>query len=227
MGGLCYFCVYSQCMQDAVSKDMVSKWIRAWTLSRKLPPPLDFGSGFKVDVGYDKQKTRYVFPELNDDFIRLANCIKEPWVFLKVCALPADVKKSVPEKWKIQPQGYMMCCFKRMHIPDRSLQADYRLERDTDDPEISVVRVYTQEDELACIGRLVIVDDLAVYDRVLTDEKHRRKGLATVVMKELEQIALAKGISKNFLVATEEGRLLYEALGWKLYSVYTSIALND
>lgn len=213
-------------MQDAVSKDMVSKWIRAWALSRKLPAPLDFASGFKVNVGYEKQKTRYVFPELNEDFIRLAKGIQEPWIFLKVCALAADVKKSVPEKWKIQPQGYMMCCFKRMHIPDRSLHADYRLERDIDDPDVSVVRIYTQEDEPASIGRLVIIDDLAVYDRISTDEKHRRKGLATVVMKELEQIALAKGISKNFLVATEEGRVLYEALGWTLYSVYTSIVLH-
>jgi hypothetical protein len=44
-------------------------------------------------------------------------------------------------------------------------------------------------------------------------------------MKELEKIALSKGISKNFLVATEEGKPLYESLGWKLYCLYTSIVI--
>lgn len=44
-------------------------------------------------------------------------------------------------------------------------------------------------------------------------------------MKELEKIALSKGVSKNFLVATEQGKSLYESLGWELYSLYTSIVI--
>jgi hypothetical protein len=44
-------------------------------------------------------------------------------------------------------------------------------------------------------------------------------------MKQLEQIALSKEVSQNFLVATEEGKSLYESLGWELYSLYTSIVI--
>ena len=46
-----------------------------------------------------------------------------------------------------------------------------------------------------------------------------------MVMIELDQIALSKGVFKNFLVATEEGRPFYQTLGWELYSLYTSIVI--
>jgi predicted GNAT family acetyltransferase len=81
--------------------------------------------------------------------------------------------------------------------------------------------------EQAAIGRLIVVDDVAVYDRVITEEEHRRKGLASIVLAKLEEIALSKGVSNNFLVATQQGKLLYESLGWKLYSSYTSIVIPD
>jgi len=47
------------------------------------------------------------------------------------------------------------------------------------------------------------------------------------LMRELENIALAKGVSKNFLIATEEGKFLYESLGWEVYSLYTSIVMVE
>ncbi|ULT26006.1 GNAT family N-acetyltransferase [Sphingobacterium sp. E70] len=83
----------------------------------------------------------------------------------------------------------------------------------------------TKDGELASIGRLVIVDDLAVYDRISTEENHKRKGLATFLIKELEQIALSKNVHRNFLVATEQGKLLYQSLGWKICSLYTSVVI--
>ena len=87
------------------------------------------------------------------------------------------------------------------------------------------MKIITENGEFASIGRVVIVGDLAIYDRIFTESNHQRKGLATMVMKELEQIALSKGVFKNFLVATEEGRPFYQSLGWELYSLYTSIVI--
>ncbi|WP_100074433.1 GNAT family N-acetyltransferase [Chryseobacterium camelliae] len=77
----------------------------------------------------------------------------------------------------------------------------------------------------AAIGTLIIVDGIAVYDRIVTQERHRRKGLARKIMAVLEDMALSEGIQYNFLVATEQGRSLYELLGWKLYSIYTSVVI--
>jgi hypothetical protein len=73
-------------MEKCISPEIIEKWLTAWSLSRELPLPVTFKSGFKVDVGDEKQKTRYVFPELNDDFIQLSKIIDEPFIFLKVCA---------------------------------------------------------------------------------------------------------------------------------------------
>lgn len=211
-------------MANSVSSDILEKWLNAWSLSRELPLPTKFKSGYKVDVGYEKQKARYVFRELNNDFIKLSETINETWVFLKVCASPKEVKNKLSEKWVIQPQGYMMSCISPMNIPNKRLPDGYEIEFDGYN-STTVVKIVTKEGELASIGRLVIVDDLAVYDRVSTEENHKRKGLATFLIKELEQIALSKNVHRNFLVATEQGKLLYQSLGWKICSLYTSVVI--
>lgn len=213
-------------MKNKVSKDTIEKWLKGWCLSRELPLPVTFKSGFKVEVGYPNQKTRYVFPELNEDFIELIASINDPWVYLKVCASLEEIKKQISEKWEIQPQGYMMSCSHSMNIPDISLHQDYQLEYESYN-STSVVKILTKEGELASTGRLVLVNDLAVYDRISTENNHQRKGLATFLMKELEKIALSKGVVNNFLVATEAGKTLYQSLGWKIESLYTSIVIPE
>ncbi|ULT26007.1 hypothetical protein KUH03_03280 [Sphingobacterium sp. E70] len=108
-------------MANSVSSDILEKWLNAWSLSRELPLPTKFKSGYKVDVGYEKQKARYVFREFNNDFIKLSETINETWVFLKVCVSPKEIKNKLSEKWVIQPQGYMMSCISPMNIPNKRL----------------------------------------------------------------------------------------------------------
>lgn len=211
-------------MKKEVSIDVVEKWLKGWSLSRDLQLPLRYKSGFMVNVGEEKQKTRYVFPELNDDFFRSAETIDDPWVFLKVCASYNEFKDRIPEKWIHQPQGYMMSCFAPMNIADVELSSEYKLDFSESNSTVTI-RILTENGKLASIGRVVLIDDLAVYDRILTENNHRRKGLATILMKELEKIAISKGVFNNFLVATQQGRLLYESLGWKLYCLYSSIVI--
>lgn len=203
---------------------MIEKWLKGWSLSRGLPLPVKYKSGFKVDVGYEKQKTRYVFPELNEDFIQLSKSINESWVFLKVCASPEKLKRAIPEKWVVQPQGYMMACLHPMNIQNASLSNDYKLKLEERNSTFTI-SIITKSGELASIGNVILVDDMAIYDSIKTDSNHRKKGLATFVMKELEDIALSKGVSTNFLVATEAGKRLYQYLGWELYSLYTSVVI--
>jgi hypothetical protein len=213
-------------METKVSHDIVEKWLKAWSLSRKLPLLVRFKSGFKVEVGEERQKTRYVFSELNEDFIELSKQIDEPWTYLKVCSSPDKVKNKVSEKWIIQPPGYMMCCFEPMKNSDAHLSEGFRIQYEEYN-STTVIKIIDENGEQASIGRIVLIDDLAVYDRIITEETHRRKGLARFLMKELEKIALSKGISNNFLVATEKGKALYETMGWELYSPYTSIVIPE
>lgn len=211
-------------MGNGVSTDILEKWHNAWSLSRELPLPTKFKSGYKVDVGYEKQKARYVFAELNDDIIQLSETIHENWIFLKVCASPAEIKNKIAERWVIQPQGYIMSCFSPMNIPNVSLPNGYKIVFESYE-STTMVNIVGYDGELASTGRVVIIDELAVFDRILTYDKHKRKGLATFLIKELERIALSKDVHQNILVATEQGKLLYESLGWKTDSLYTSVVI--
>lgn len=213
-------------MESKISHDVVEKWLKAWSLSRKLPLPVRYKSGFKIEVGEETQKIRYVFSELNDDFVELSEQISDPWIYLKVCSSPDEVKGKVSEKWIVQPQGYMMYCFRPMKSSGVSLYEDYRIEHEEYN-STTVVKIIAENGEQASIGRIVLLDDLAVYDRIVTEEAYRRKGLAGFLLRELEKIALSKGISNNFLVATEQGKAVYEKMGWKLYSLYTSIVITE
>jgi hypothetical protein len=213
-------------MDKNIQLNILKNWLKAWSLSRKLPLPLKYKSGWMVDVGYENQKKRYVFPELNEDFIQLSETIDEPWVYLKVCVSPNELKDKLSEKWVIQPQGYMMSCFKQMSFSNGTLPNKYKFEFENYNSTF-VVRIVTNDGELASIGRVVLVDDLAIYDRISTEANHRRNGLATFLMNELEKIALANDIHNNFLVATEDGKFFYQTLGWELYCSYTSVVIPD
>ncbi|PWN71773.1 N-acetyltransferase [Chryseobacterium phosphatilyticum] len=204
--------------------EIVENWLKGWCLSREVPFPVQYKSGFKVFVGDEKQKERYVFPELNEDFFQLAQEIDEPWVYLKVSTSPDQFIENIPEKWELQPQGYLMTCFHPMKFPETSLAEGYHLEFSEYNITF-VVKIVAENGEQASIGRVSLIDDVAVYDRIITEIPHQRKGLASFLLKELEKIALSKGFSNNLLVATEEGKFLYETLGWKVYCLHTSIVI--
>ncbi len=212
---------------NPVPEELLEKWLRGWSISRGKPLPEAWKSGYSVFVGDREQKERYVFPQVNEDFISLAESIREPWVYLKVCAPPEEFSRLIPQRWKIQPQGYMMHGPEKMAMHEKPLRKGYSLDVFQHQQDLFVVKISTVNKEEAAIGRLIIVDGLAIYDRIKTEEGHQRKGLATQVIRELHRIAASKGVSENFLVATEQGKLLYEALGWKIYSLYTSIVIKE
>lgn len=204
--------------------EIVKSWLRGWCLSREVSFPVQYKSGFYVFVGDETQKERFIFPELNDDFFQLTQSIDEPWVHLKVSTSPEEFIGSIPEKWQLQAQGYLMTCFHPMTFPEISLAEGYHLEFSEYNITF-VVRIVAENDEQASIGRVSLIDGVAVYDRIITEISHQRKGLASFVLKELEKIALSKGFSNNLLVATEEGKLLYENLGWEVFALHSSIVI--
>ncbi|WP_294299818.1 GNAT family N-acetyltransferase [uncultured Chryseobacterium sp.] len=212
---------------NQVPEELLEKWLTGWSISRGKPLPEAWESGYRVLVGDGKQKARYVFPKVNKDFIQLAESIHEPWVYLKVCEPFEKFRSVIPERWQIQPQGYMMYCQEKMNIRENPLPDDYSMKVFQPQPDSFMVKIYTANKQVAAVGRLILVDGLAVYDRVETDKDYQRKGFATQIIKELEFIALSKGIVENFLVATAQGKLLYESLGWKIYSLYSTIVIPE
>lgn len=209
---------------DSINATMVEAWAKGWAIARGVAPPVRDHDAFRTDPGWPDQLRRYVFTELNEGFKTLARKIRDPWIFLKICATPERVKEWLPERWSMESARYMMICFKPMHQLQIHLPAGYtfRVEKN---PAVSVVSV-VHHHAMVASGRVVVIDGYVIYDRIATIAEHRRQGLATLVMLELEAIASAQGGTKGVLVATAEGKRLYETLGWEVYSAYTTAVIR-
>ena len=57
--------------------------------------------------------------------------------------------------------------------------------------------------------------DLVVVDRVLTLPEHRRRGLAEALMHAMATKAAAGGATRMLLISSEQGRPLYERIGFR------------
>ncbi|AZS73665.1 hypothetical protein DDE74_24345 [Streptomyces lydicus] len=55
-----------------------------------------------------------------------------------------------------------------------------------------------------------------------TEPAHQRRGLGRAVMAALAGRAVERGARQGVLVASPDGRALYEAMGWRLRSRVTA-----
>jgi predicted GNAT family acetyltransferase len=60
-----------------------------------------------------------------------------------------------------------------------------------------------------------VVGEHAVYDRIVTEEEFRRRGLGSYVMRALTAGVLEDDVTTGLLMASADGRALYEFLGWQ------------
>ena len=203
---------------------LVETWVHGWALTREVAPPERDSGALRVDVNWPEQKQRFVFNRLSGDVHRLAERIVEPWILIKVCAPWEAVQPILPAGWVIPAPGFMMSRILRA-APAPVLPKGYGFEIDSR-PPLTVACIKTADGEVAASGRLGLVDGaagrIAVFDRIRTHENHRRKGLARALMAAHANRAIENGVTRAALVATPEGRLLYEALGWQLHSLYTT-----
>ncbi|MCM8731946.1 GNAT family N-acetyltransferase [Hephaestia sp. GCM10023244] len=202
---------------------LVETWVSGWARIRGTPPPERHRDGFRIEVGAPDQRTRYVFPAVSATLTRLAEDIRLPGICLKVCAPPETVRVLVPRRWRLDPPGTFM---QRDDIAPEAipLPDGYRLERETAEG-IDSICVLAADDSVIATGHVVVIDRAAIYDRIATHEDHRRLGIGRALVAALDHAAVARGARRGLLVATEPGRALYTALGWKPLAQYTSMAI--
>ncbi|MDC0709732.1 GNAT family N-acetyltransferase [Stigmatella sp. ncwal1] len=202
---------------------LVETWVHGWTLTRGTAPPVRDGEALRVDVGWPDQRLRYVYARGSSEVAQRAASIVEPWCFLKVCEAPERVMPGLPPGWVLRPPGFMMRCDGPMAGSGR-LPSGYALEL-TGGRSVVVARIIAADGREAAIGRVACVGDCAIYDRISTEPDHRRRGLARALLLALEAAAREKGGRRGVLVATTDGRALYETLGWHLHSLYTTAVI--
>jgi hypothetical protein len=202
---------------------LVELWVKGWALTRGVPPPVRDGEALRVEVGLPDQRRRYVYARWSDEVTQRAREINAPGCFLKVCAPAEVVRAGVPPRWELRPPGFMMLCAGPM-TGNAQLPSGYTLGLSGGAP-VTLARITTAAGEEVARGRMVCVGGHAIYDRISTEPGHRRRGLGRALLMALEAAARAQGSRRGMLVATPDGRALYETLGWSLHSLYTTAVI--
>jgi GNAT superfamily N-acetyltransferase len=140
---------------------------------------------------------------------------------MKLCGTVDQLRAALPEKWDVQPPGYFMMGTGRPAT--RANPPGYTVEVERVGAVIEV-RALSVEGELAAGGYAAETEEAFVYDRIVTSPEHRRKGLGNVVMNALRG-AKRDAATPELLVATEDGRALYETLGWRTLSPFSTASI--
>lgn len=209
-------------VETAISETMVRDWLAARSTVRGLPDPVLDHGGYRVDTNSDTEIARWVFPQRCPGLIELGQTIAAPRHFLKLCGPGDELLAVLPNRWSLQSPRYFMIA--EPTWSDHTLPAEYSIAIDGNDA-VTAVRVLSASGEIAASGHAVQTAQAFVYDRIVTELDHRRKGLASVVMCTLRR---ARRISDlpELVVATEDGRSLYESLGWRVLSPYSTASID-
>lgn len=202
----------------------VRAWVDGWVISRKAPRPVREPWGLRVDVGLPGHVARHIVATPTPEVLtRLTGTLTTPGTWLKLCA-PAEAV-ALPAAWSVQDPEFMMITTTLPRVtpqppPGYTLAVTTRA-------DVTAARLLTAAGEVAARGQFALAGAAAVIDQVETAGNHRRRGLGTVVMKTLTATAAGMGAQTGILVATAEGRALYETLGWTLHTPMTAAVLTN
>ncbi len=198
----------------AADPRLVEAWVDGWALSRGVARPERVEGGFHLTVGEPGHLARYVFPALDAVALhRLGWGIDQPGVFLKAFCPPEALIAALDERWRLESFADLMVTALDGDPPVEPDPA-YRLST-TLEGAVLVTAATAPDGTLAASGRAALTGPFAVFDKIVTDPAHQRRGLGRAVMTRLGAEAVALGAEEGVLAATVEGRALYEALGWR------------
>ncbi len=202
---------------------VATAWTQGWWLTRDKAAPLVRPYGCAFNLGLPDNLERHVVIDFKADVLReLASRLHMPGTWLKVCAPAEQVAPLLPPRWRVQPAEYLMA--QTLYQTTIAVPDGYRPTVRTVGP-VTDVELRGGHDEMAAKGRVAHTDGFAVFDHIETSPRHQRKGLGRVVMATLSDSALAHGARTGVLLATEEGRALYHAIGWTVVSPVTAAVI--
>lgn len=205
--------------------ELLLAWGRGWAASRGTVEPVPLGGGaWRIEVGLPGHRRRDLLPAWPAQRLRdWAQGIAAPGAWIKALTDPAELQ--LPSAWTTHAPEYLMSTA----LADEALPAlapGYRAELDRRGAVIEC-RILAAEGQLAARAQVGMAGPHAVFDQVVTEEAHRRLGLGRHAMALLAEAARAHGAATGLLVATEDGRALYTALGWRVDSVMTAASVAE
>lgn len=192
--------------------ELVMAWGRGRAVSRLTAPPVPVPGGFEVAVGRPSREVRQVFHTYTaESLAAAAERCSAPGRQIMIAGPHDLLRDSVPATWTMDPAGHLMAVAfapTRCRVPD-----EYLLSIETEGA-LTVARMRYVTGDLAASARLGRDGEFGVFDKVVTDPAHRRRGLGATLMRALSGHAVSLGMRWGLLVGSDEGRMLYEHLGW-------------
>jgi GNAT superfamily N-acetyltransferase len=198
-------------------------WAKGWALTRNKAAPVSQTYGCKIDLGLPGHLERHVVVDEDAGVLHeLISCLQTPGTWLKVCAHPEKVIPLLHKNWQVQAPEYLMAV--TLNDAAAVTHEGYRLSLSTSG-SVSDAELRDMDGQLAARGRVAHNDGIATFDQIVTEPAHQRKGLGRVIMAALAKRSIAQEASVGVLVATEQGRALYQALGWTQVSPVTAAVI--
>lgn len=196
-------------------------WAFGYALTRGYPAPGAVPTGLWLEVGKPDQRGRFVLPRFDPAILpELARSIEERNIYIEIPAPRETAAALLPENWTARERAYLMTTTLETSTP--VLPPGYGTVTNENGAAIRV-EIRNETGELAASGMAGVVDGHTVYDQILTQPEHRRLGLGTAVMSALTQRSLERGAGRGILIASPDGRALYQTLGWTQWSEVASV----
>lgn len=205
-------------MGATLSEDLVRTWIAGWAECRGYQP-VDHGRWMSVlltdqqnhleDIVYEPTIGEFLAlaQETRTDHYRVLTVVTNRMQDLIDAAAPLGMRISDREQ-------ALMCVdmdgqdVEAPRPPDDDFKVEYI--RDAGCRRVLV----TADGEEAARGSVAKQGEFAVYDRIVTAERYRRRGLGSFVMRALTADVMEDDVDAGLLMASSEGRHLYQYLGW-------------
>jgi GNAT superfamily N-acetyltransferase len=214
-------------MSGSADAALVEAWATGWALSRDVGPPVRVAGGHRIVVGQPGHVERYVFPTLDATTLSdMAARITAPGIFLKAFCASEALLAAVGPCWSPQAPGDLMAVDLVAVPPPAAPPAGY-FQNLRAEGAVLVVDIHDTQGELAASGRAALTGGFAVFDKIVTDPAHQRRGLGRIVMSVLGERARTLEAGQGVLVATPEGRALYEVLGWRFEGRMETVVIPD
>jgi len=187
--------------------------------ARPVSAPLP--SALWFDVGKPDQAGRFILGNASSEAAAAAfAAVEAPHIYVDIAAPRDAILPYIPPGW--QPRDPMWLMATGTDMPTARPTPDFIIEVDESANRFEAI-ARDSDGTPAARGVLGLHGTTAVYDQIVTEAQFGRRGLGSAIMAELGRRAIGQGVTECLLVATSDGKALYERLGWTLRSDIVSV----